>query len=523
MDMGKKLRRFHQARWDEPIIFELSSKGERGILVPRAEKGIEAAVGDGLSRLPENMRRKTSPNLPELSQMQVLKHYLRLSQENLGADFNVDIGQGTCTMKYSPKVNEQFVRSPKVSALHPLQDPSTVQGVLEILYKMDLFMREISGMDRFTFQPASGSQAILAMASMVKAYHASRGDSGQRDEVITTIFSHPSDAAAPAVLGYKIITIPHDESGLPDLKAMKKAVSKRTAVFFATNPEDTGIFNPKIDEFTRIVHQQGGLCAYDQANANGLLGLTRAREAGFDTCFFNLHKTFSSPHGCGGPGCGAMGVTKELSEFLPVPVIRFDEKSYVLDYDVPLSIGKVRSFYGVVPAVVRAYAWIMSLGSEGLREVARVAILNNNYLLKKVKEIRGASAPYAEGQRRIEQVRYSWETMTQETGVATEDVTCRMADFGLHMWSSHHPFIVPQPFTLEPTESYAKAELDEYVAALRQISNEAYLLPEIVKTAPHQSVTHRPRSINLDHPDKWAVTWRAYLKKCEKNLRRKIV
>jgi len=251
--------------------------------------------------------------------------------------------------------------------------------------------------------------------------------------------------------------------------------------------------------------------------------LTRAREAGFDTCFFNLHKTFSSPHGCGGPGCGAMGVTKELSEFLPVPVIRFDEKSYVLDYDVPLSIGKVRSFYGVVPAVVRAYAWIMSLGSEGLREVARVAILNNNYLLKKVKEIRGASAPYAEGQRRIEQVRYSWETMTQETGVATEDVTCRMADFGLHMWSSHHPFIVPQPFTLEPTESYAKAELDEYVAALRQISDEAYVLPEIVKTAPHQSVTHRPRSINLDHPDRWAVTWRAYLKKCEKNLRRKIV
>jgi len=523
MDMRKKLRRFHQARWDEPIIFELSSKGERGILVPRAEKGIEAVVEDGISKLPGKIRRKTPPNLPELSQMQVLKHYLRLSQENLGADFNVDIGQGTCTMKYSPKVNEQFVRSPKVSALHPLQDPSTVQGILEILYKTDLFMREISGMDRFSFQPASGSQAILAMASIVKAYHASRGDSGQRDEVITTIFSHPSDAAAPAVLGYKIITIDHDESGLPDLKAMKKAVSKRTAAFFATNPEDTGIFNPKIDEFTKIVHQQGGLCAYDQANANGLLGLTRAREAGFDTCFFNLHKTFSSPHGCGGPGCGAMGVTKELSEFLPVPVVRFDGKSYVLDYDVPLSIGKVRSFYGVVPAVLRAYAWIMSLGSEGLREVARVAILNNNYLLKKVKEIPGASAPYAEGQRRIEQVRYSWEPMTQDTGVTTEDVTCRMADFGLHMWSSHHPFIVPQPFTLEPTESYAKAELDEYVAALRQISDEAHLLPEIVKTAPHQSVTHRPRSINLDHPDKWAVTWRAYLKKCEKNLRRRIV
>jgi glycine dehydrogenase subunit 2 len=190
---------------------------------------------------------------------------------------------------------------------------------------------------------------------------------------------------------------------------------------------------------------------------------------------------------------------------------------------VPLTIGKVRSFYGVVPAVLRAYAWIMSLGSKGLEEVARVAVLNNNYLLKKVKEIRGASAPYAEGQRRIEQVRYSWETMTQETGVTTEDVTCRMADFGMHLWSSHHPFIVPQPFTLEPTESYAKAELDEYLAVLKEISDEAYLAPEMVKTAPHNSVTHRPGSINLDHPDKWAVTWRAYLKKCEKGLRKRIV
>lgn len=523
MNMKTKLRRFHQATWDEPIIFELSRKGERGVLVPQAEKGIEDVVGDGLSKLPRKLRRKTPPQLPELSQMQVLKHYLRLSQENLGADLNVDIGQGTCTMKYSPKVNEQFVRSPKVSALHPLQDPSTVQGILEILYKTDLFLREISGMDRFTFQPASGSQAILAMASIAKAYHASRGESDQRDEIITTLFSHPSDAAAPAVLGYKVITIYHDESGLPDLEALKKAVSKRTAALFATNPEDTGIFNPRIDEFTKIVHQHGGLCTYDQANANGILGLTRAREAGFDMCFFNLHKTFSSPHGCGGPGCGAMGVTEGLSEFLPVPVVRFDGKKYILDYDVPLTIGKVRSFYGVVPAVLRAYAWMMSLGSEGLKEVARVAVLNNNYLLKKVKEIRGVGVPYAEGQHRIEQVRYSWETMTQETGVTTDDVTCRMADFGMHMWSSHHPFIVPQPFTLEPTESYAKAELDEYLAVLKEISDEAYLAPEMVKTAPHNSVTHRPRSMNLDHPDRWAITWRAYVKKCEEGLRKRIV
>jgi len=244
-----KVRKFHQAKWDEPIIFELSNKGERGILVPEIEEEIEATVGDGVSVLPENMKRKKAPALPELGQMQVLKHYLRLSQQNLGADLNVDVGQGTCTMKYSPKINEQFAASPKLTELHPFQDEDTVQGILEIIYNLDVFLREISGMDQFSLQPASGSQAILAMASIVQAYHASRGESDQRDELITTIFSHPSDAAAAAVKGYKVITLYQNEDGLPELEALKAAVSDRTAGLFITNPEDTGIFNPQIAEF----------------------------------------------------------------------------------------------------------------------------------------------------------------------------------------------------------------------------------------------------------------------------------
>lgn len=508
-----KLRNFHQAKWDEPIIFELSRKGERGILVPEVEKEIKDHIGDGVSVLPDNMLRKKSPPLPEVSQMRVLKHYLRLSQHCLGADLNIDIGQGTCTMKYNPKINEVLTRSPEVAELHPMQDESTVQGALEIMYKLDLFFREISGLDKFSLQPSSGSSAIFAMASIIHAYHESRGESGQRDEIITTIFSHPSDSAAAAVKGYKIITLYQNEDGLPEADALKKAVSNRTAGLLITNPEDTGIFNPQIAEFTKIVHEAGGLCGYDQANANGILGITRAREAGFDICFFNLHKTFSSPHGCGGPASGALGVTKELIDYLPIPVVEFDGEKYFLNYDLPKTIGKIRPFYGIFPVIVKAYAWIMSLGAEGLKEAANVAVLNNNYMLENIKKIKGASAPYAKGRHRIEQVRYSWEQMTKDTGVTTEDVTSRMADFGFHLWSSHHPFIVPEPFTIEPTESYSKDELDEYLEGLRKAAEEAYKDPEKVKNAPYNSVVHKIDVSTLDDPEKWAITWRAYLKK----------
>ncbi len=513
--MNSKVRNFHQAKWDEPIVFELTTKGERGILIPEVEREIVEMVGDGTSVLPENMLRREPPALPEISQMRVLKHYLRLSQQCLGADLNVDVGQGTCTMKYSPKINEVLSRSPQVTELHPLQDESTVQGALEIMYKLGVFLKEISGMDAFTFQPGGGSSAILAMASIIQAYHEFRGDT-DRDEIITTIFSHPSDAAAAAVKGYRVVTLYPGEDGLVEVEAVEKAVSHRTAGLLMTNPEDTGIFNPSIAEFTKIVHDAGGLCGYDQANANGILGITRSREAGFDLCFFNLHKTFSSPHGCGGPAVGALGTTKELADYLPVPLVDFDGEKYSLNYKLARTVGKVRGFYGVFPAILKAYAWIMSLGGEGVKEAANVAVLNNNYILKKVKEIKGAAAPYAEGRHRIEQVRYSWEQLTKETGVTTDDVTARMADFGFHLWSSHHPWVVPEPFTIEPTESYSKAEIDEYIEGLKKVVEEAYTDPEKVINAPYNSVVHKIDHSTLDDPEKWAITWRSYVKKHKK-------
>ncbi|MFF0830961.1 aminomethyl-transferring glycine dehydrogenase subunit GcvPB [Brevibacillus sp. NPDC003359] len=511
-----KVRRFHQAKWDEPVIFELSQPGERGVEVPPVEPQIVETVGDGISSLPDSLRRKKRPNLPEISQYRIIRHYSRISQEVLGSDFNVEIGQGTCTMKYSPKINERFVRSPKMAELHPLQDESTVQGMLEMTYQLDLYLREISGMNKFSFQPGSGTQALFTQASIVRKYHESRGEGEQRNEFITTHFSHPSQAATAAVKGFKIIYVPADENGYPDLEALKGLVSERTAAFAVANPEDTGIYNSRIKEFTDVVHAAGGLCCYDQANANGLLGITRALEAGFDMCFFNLHKTFSVPHACGGPATGAIGVTAELEQFLPGPIVDFDGERYFYKRDLKNSIGKVRSFYGVPPAVLRSYAWVRALGADGLKEVAEIACLNNNYLYHKILQIRGASAPYIQG-RRLEQVRYSWQQLKEDTGVTTYDVQRRMVDFAHHYWTSHHPYVVPEPFTLEPTESYSMAELDEYIAALTHISQEAYENPEIVKTAPHNSTGHRVLESVLDDPDQWCITWRAYLKKTAQN------
>jgi glycine dehydrogenase subunit 2 len=519
------LRRFHQSRWDEPVLFELSQPGQRGILMPEVEEGIRDAVGDpatpaarssrldAWATLPPKMRRKQPPGLPEMSQPQVLRHYVRLSQENLGADLNIDVGQGTCTMKYSPKINDQLASSPKMTDLHPLQAQETVQGILEVMYRFEQILKAISGLDRFSLQPGAGSAAIYTNTSIIRAYHASQGQGSQRDEIITTIFSHPSNAACARTAGFKVITLYPDEDGYPDLEALKAAVSERTAGLMITNPEDTGIFNPKITEFVQIVHDAGGLCAYDQANANGILGITRASEAGFDLCHFNLHKTFSTPHGCGGPGAGMVGATEALARFLPVPVVAFDGQQYYLDFDRPESIGKIGPFYGNASVILKAYAWAMSLGEAGLREVAEIAVLNNNYLLSRMLEIQGVSAPYAKGKRRIEQVRYSWQGLTQETGVHSEEIGLRAADFGLHYWTSHHPFVVPEPCTLEPTESYSKQELDEYADVLAHVAQEARTDPDLVKSAPHNSTIHTIDHTPLDDPARWAITWRAYLRK----------
>ncbi len=318
---GGVLRDYRAPHWDEPLIMEMSTAGERGIMVPPVEDGVHEAVGDPTGYIPAGARRSEAPALPELSQHQVLRHYLRLSQETLGMDLGSDIGEGTCTMKYSPKMHEKLVRHHKAADLHPLQDEDTLQGLLEIVYECGEYLKEISGMDAVTLQPGGGSHAVYTNACVMRAYFAARGELPQRDEMITTIFSHPCDAATPMVAGFKVVTVMPDHNGYPDLEAVKAAVSERTVGCMITNPEDTGIYNPRIDEYVKVIHDAGGLCFTDQANANGILGIARARDAGFDACHFNLHKTFSSPHGCEGPATGAYLVCDELAKYLPVPLV----------------------------------------------------------------------------------------------------------------------------------------------------------------------------------------------------------
>jgi glycine dehydrogenase subunit 2 len=313
-----------------------------------------------------------------------------------------------------------------------------------------------------------------------------------------------------------VVTVYAGEKGYPEPDAIREAVSERTAGLMITNPEDTGLFNPHIDEIVQIVHDAGGLCHYDQANANGILGITRARDAGFDLCQFNLHKTFSSPHCSMGMPVGACGVTSELAPFLPVPTVEFDGTRYRLDHDRPQSVGKIRAFHGVPATVVRSFAWVLSLGAEGLREVAEAAVLNNNYLASRVADVRGVGVSFAEANdaRRLEQIRYSLAELQEETGVSTLDVARRTADFGVASYfPSHEPWIVPEPMTLEPSDSYSRADLDQYAEILSEISREAYESPQTVIDAPHRSTVHKMDQAPHDDPERWALTWRAYRRK----------
>ena len=510
-----KKRNYHQARWDEPFIMEQGSEGERGVLLPETEETVKQRVPCPSALLPEGLQRKTAPKLPETSQMQLLRHYLRLSQETIGADINIDIGLGTCTMKYSPKIHEEIVRSPKMQHIHPYQSSDTVQGILEILYKTSEYLKEISGMDAFSLHPAGGSQAIYTNILIMKEFHKLNGNADLKDEVITTILSHPGNPGAAATAGYKVITINPGENGLPDFEQLKKAVSQRTAGLLITNPEDTGIYNPRIREIVDLIHSAGGLCIYDQANLNGLMGIARAREAGFDLCHYNLHKSFSSPHGSQGPACGASGLIKELEKFLPAPLVSYDGKKYFLDYNRPFSIGKIRKFYGNPAVAVRTYAYIRSMGAEGLKQAAELSILNNSYLLHKLEKVKGLSLPVAKNTGRIEQARLSWEDLKKDTGVTTDDVNRRIVDYGVQSYfSSHHPRVYPEPFTPEPPETYSKADIDEYAQILSDISDEAYSNLKLVKTAPHNAaLASQIFPEYLTDIKLLSTTWRAFRKK----------
>jgi glycine dehydrogenase subunit 2 len=512
MSANGKLRRYHGPVWEEPVVMQLGHPGRRGQFFPAADPEVRKA-GKASDLIPPGMARKAAPALPELSEPEVQRHYLHLSQATLGM---VGISLfGTCTMKYNPRVSEEVARRPEIAEVHPYQPEDTLQGILEIVHSFDLILRELSGMDQFVFQAGGGADAAYTHCCLTRAYHQARGELGQRDEVVTSIQAHPCNAATAAAAGFKVVTLQLEKSGYPSVEALKAAVSDRTAALLINNPDDMGVYNPDIMEWVRIVHEAGGLCFYDHANFNGVMGKIRARDLGFDACMYMLHKTFGAPKGGGGPAVGAYGCSAELAPFLPAPVVVKEGEAYRLDHDRPRSTGKIREFWGNVPQVMKAYAWARAMGAEGIDEASDISVLANNYMEKKLLEIPGVARSHPDSDAwRMEMTRFSLGKLKEDTGIGTVEVANRMADYGIDpWWMSHEPWVVPEPFTPEAGEMYSKEDLDAWVAVVAEIAREAYETPDLVRSAPHNQPIHQIDPSPLDDPARWAMTWRAYLRK----------
>ncbi|MEM2119442.1 MAG: aminomethyl-transferring glycine dehydrogenase subunit GcvPB, partial [Candidatus Bathyarchaeia archaeon] len=467
---------FAQANWNEKTIFEYDASGRRGHVLPRVEKEI-AQVGNAPKFLPEKMRRKTPPALPALSENQVCRHFIRLSEMNFGVDSGF-YPLGSCTMKYNPKINDQLAALPRLEMLNPYQDESTVQGILEILYKLERWLAEITGMAEVCLHPSAGAHGEFLGTLLMRAYHQSKGNAEKRVEVIIPDSAHGTNPASAAMAGFNVVVVPSDDDGCVSLGALKAAVSERTAGLMLTNPNTLGIFEKNIDEIARIVHDAGGLLYYDGANLNPLLCKVRPGDMGFDIVHINIHKTFGTPHGGGGPGAGPVGVSEKLAEFLPVPRVAYDGKRYFFDYDRPKSVGRIRSFYGNVAVLLRAYAYILSMGREGLEEAAEVSVLNANYLLHKLKSVKGLELPYDGKSLRKHECVFSAKPLLKDTGVSALNIAKRLLDYGVHAPTVYFPLIVEEALMIEPTEACEKEELDRFAEIMRKICEEAYASPE---------------------------------------------
>lgn len=502
-----ELRRYHAAVWDEPLIMEMSAPGRRGNVPPDAIEPL-----DPWSALPAAVLRDALPELPEVSEPDVLRHYLHLSQETMGM---VGISLfGTCTMKYNPRVNEQLAARDGLAELHPDQDDSTIQGLLGMVHQFDLMLRGLSGMDRFVFQPGGGAAAAYTHATVARAYFAERGESPTRRDVITTAQAHPCNPATAAAAGFNVITLPMEADGYPSLDALRSVVSDRTAALMINNPDDMGIYNPHIKEWVQAVHDAGGLCFYDHANFNGVMGRLRAAELGFDACMFMLHKTFGVAKGGGGPAVGAYGCTAELAPYLPGPLVECTPDGYVRREN-PRGVGRVREYLGNVNQVVKAYAWLLAMGADGIKEAADLSVLANNYMETRLLTLPGVTKSFPElTMHRLEMTRYSLADYTANTGVTAVDVQNRMTDFGVDaFWLSHEPWIVPEPFTPEAGESWSIEDIDYWIDVLVHVLDEGRTQPDLVRSAPHAQVVGQLDASTLDDPERWATTWAAYRRK----------
>ena len=461
----------------EPLIFEISDKGKRAYALPKLD--VPEAM-DALAGLPV---RAEIPGFPQVSEVEIVRHFTRLSQQN----YCVDIGfypLGSCTMKYNPKINEKVAALPGFTGSHPLAPADTVQGDLEVLGLVEDYLCEIVGMDACTLQPAAGAQGELAGMMFIRACHEERGH--PRKYVLVPDSAHGTNPSSAHLCGYTVKEVKSNEGGTVDLEDLARQMTAEVAALMVTNPNTLGVFEYDICKIAEIVHAKGAFLYMDGANMNALTGKCRPGDMGVDVLHLNLHKTFSTPHGGGGPGAGPVAVKKVLEPYLPVPRVVKKDGAYALDYARPQSIGRVKSFYGNFGVIVKALAYIWSLGPDGLKEIAEVAVLNANYIRRSLDQDYHLkyTAPT------LHECVFS-DKFQKEFGVSNLDIAKRLIDYGVHPPTMSFPLIVHGALMIEPTETESKRDLDQFIDIMKTIAREAKTEPELLKTAPHQTVVRR--------------------------------
>jgi len=465
----------------DKLIFEISKEGRKAYSLPACDVP-ETTLSD---MIPNDFLSSEEVNLPEVSEIEVVRHYTKLSQLNYGLDSGF-YPLGSCTMKYNPKINEDAAALPGFTSIHPYQPESTVQGALGMMHELSDMLSEIAGMADTTLQPAAGAHGELAGLMIMKAYHNKRGDM-KRTKIIVPDSAHGTNPSSAQVAGFDIVEIESLSNGHVNLDALKEALNDEIAGLMLTNPSTLGLFEANITEVSRLVHEAGGLLYYDGANMNAIMGQTRPGDMGFDVVHYNLHKTMSTPHGGGGPGSGPVGVRADLVEFLPAPVVVKKDDVYSLDYDRPNSIGKIKGFYGHFGINVRAYTYIKTMGAEGIKKASEMAVLNANYMMHKLK---GAyKLP-------MDQVcKHEFVLSGLNNGglsqVSTLDVAKRLLDYNYHAPTVYFPLIVPEAIMIEPTETESKETLDEFIDVMLKIADEAATNPELLKNAPSNTAIGR--------------------------------
>ncbi|MFC1500638.1 aminomethyl-transferring glycine dehydrogenase subunit GcvPB [Candidatus Zixiibacteriota bacterium] len=470
----------------EPLSIELSRSGRSGYSFPALD------VPEDGARIPREMLRSKAPAWPEMSENEVVRHFVRLSAKNHHVDKAL-YPLGSCTMKYNPKVNEFAARLPGMAGLHPMQHESTIQGALELMWELEHQLAAVSGFKAVSLQPAAGAQGELTGLMVIRAWHESRGEGDTRKRVLLPDSAHGTNPASVTLNGYITQELKSDEGGSVDLDSLEEALGDDVACLMITNPNTLGLFESNIDRICELVHASGGLVYMDGANLNALMGIVSPAGVGVDVMHFNLHKTFSTPHGGGGPGAGPIGVTADLEPFLPVPRITREESNgdtveYHLDWDRSSSIGKVHASFGNFGVLVRAWTYIRSLGSDGLADASRAAVINANYLLSKLTD--HYHLPYPG--RCMHEFVLSGCWQKSRYGVATTDIAKRLLDYGFYAPTVYFPLIVSEAIMIEPTETETRETLDLYAQALIEIAHQSESDPDLIRDAPHNTPVRRP-------------------------------